>query len=335
MARKLMDFSSQGVARLELPNRPISPWLRLAHFWEAPAARRLDRAPKREILDFEMVLQLSGSSWIGFDTVPLPGRSESHADATGEIIGCLDVPAGSLSFIPPRFPHAWATESGTHIAVHFDLHARPGLRAFRNIRVLEGSMAYHPTDAMPRFALAVGKEEELVLPLVTKTRRPRIWRERLENLVRLWQQGAPRTADAQFQAVEILCWAMNTMAEDAAVAGLVQPQGAGDPRILELLGELETRSGGRPSVTELARRAGMGQTAFRAAFRRTTGKGPREYLEGRRVEYAARALLETHRTIVEIARLMGYDDPYHFSRVFKRVVGESPRAYRRRMRGRG
>ena len=72
--------------------------------------------------------------------------------------------------------------------------------------------------------------------------------------------------------------------------------------------------------------------AAREAFRRATGSNPRVALEERRIEQAALALLETDRRVWEIARAAGYDDPYHFSRVFKRVVGFSPRAYRQRAR---
>ena len=72
----------------------------------------------------------------------------------------------------------------------------------------------------------------------------------------------------------------------------------------------------------------MGETAFRAAFRRVTGRSPRAYIEARRIEHAARALIDTDRSVTQIAAAEGYDDPYHFSRVFKRVTSQSPRAYR-------
>ncbi|HYF51094.1 MAG TPA: helix-turn-helix transcriptional regulator, partial [Planctomycetota bacterium] len=143
-----------------------------------------------------------------------------------------------------------------------------------------------------------------------------------------WMRRAHLTLSAQLLFHETIGWALRTLSEDAAYAGLRVPDDA-DPRILNLLRELENGPPERPSVDELARRAHMGLTAFRDAFQKATGRPPRQYLEERRIERAARALVETNRKLYEIAEAEGYDDPYHFSRIFRRVMGVSPRQYRR------
>ena len=51
-----------------------------------------------------------------------------------------------------------------------------------------------------------------------------------------------------------------------------------------------------------------------------------------RFEAAARLLRETDATALEIALEVGYEDPSHFSRAFKRTAGISPREYRRQQR---
>ncbi len=51
-----------------------------------------------------------------------------------------------------------------------------------------------------------------------------------------------------------------------------------------------------------------------------------------RFEAAARLLRETDATALEIALEVGYEDPSHFSRAFKRTAGISPREYRRQHR---
>jgi len=51
-----------------------------------------------------------------------------------------------------------------------------------------------------------------------------------------------------------------------------------------------------------------------------------------RFEAALRLLRETDATALEIALEVGYEDPSHFSRAFKRTAGISPREYRRQQR---
>lgn len=50
------------------------------------------------------------------------------------------------------------------------------------------------------------------------------------------------------------------------------------------------------------------------------------------MERAALALVDTNLPVTEISREMGYPDPYHVSRVFRRVMGQSPRLHRQTQR---
>jgi AraC-like DNA-binding protein len=322
-----MDFSSQGRAAprpVSLPNRPLSPWLRLAHVTSVRPEDARHLAYLRTIDDFELVFQIDGASWIW-----------SALDG-----GSVDLCAGEIAFIPPRFMHGWGHEPGRHIAVHFDLHAKPSLTTASHLRYTDMAVARKPLAYVPRFALggAFGEADApaLVLPLVTKLREPRLWHDRLEPLVELWSRRAIRSLSASLHACERVGWALRTIAADHAHATRDEWSDI-DVKILELVRALDQLGGGglgeRPAVHELARRAGMGTTAFRAAFERTMGRAPHRYLEERRMERAARALVDTDHKIIKIAAAEGYDDPYHFSRVFRRVMGVSPRGYRARTRG--
>lgn len=328
MARNMMDISPGYVPfpmRDPLPvplgGRPLSPWLRLAHVSSYPHAQATHTARLRTLLDFELVFQFEGAAWIWLERAG----------------GSMDVRQGEIAFIPPGFVHGWASEPGAHIAVHFDLHAQPRLVAQDNIRYTEQTVSRKPAAAIPQFILQTGGASSdgggLLLPLVTRLRRPAQWRERLEPLVRLWQRRAHGTAAAQLLFAETIGWALRTIREDAAQGESGAESGDGaDARVLEILRELDAAGAWRPSVSELAERARMGLTAFRAAFEKATGRGPRAYMEERRVERAARTLVETDRSVYEIAEDEGYEDPYHFSRIFKRVTGLSPRHYRRKTR---
>lgn len=58
---------------------------------------------------------------------------------------------------------------------------------------------------------------------------------------------------------------------------------------------------------------------------------PMRWLAGQRMTHAARLLRTTSLQVQEVGRLVGYEDPFHFSRRFKKVLGTSPRTYRREL----
>ncbi len=64
-----------------------------------------------------------------------------------------------------------------------------------------------------------------------------------------------------------------------------------------------------------------------SSFKRQTGKNFSDYVSEIKIE-KAKELIETRKYMIyEIADMLGYDTPFYFSRVFKKVVGVSPREY--------
>ena len=65
--------------------------------------------------------------------------------------------------------------------------------------------------------------------------------------------------------------------------------------------------------------------------RRLAGEGMsyRDLLDAVRYEAATDLMQDTDITITEIASLLGYSDPSHFARAFRRMAGVSPREYMR------
>jgi AraC-like DNA-binding protein len=62
-------------------------------------------------------------------------------------------------------------------------------------------------------------------------------------------------------------------------------------------------------------------------FRRFDGGSPYQCLLRLKMDHAAALLLRSDRTVAVIAEEMGFADAFHFSRVFKRVFGVSPRRF--------
>jgi AraC family transcriptional regulator, transcriptional activator of pobA len=73
--------------------------------------------------------------------------------------------------------------------------------------------------------------------------------------------------------------------------------------------------------------------ALSGALTRATGSSTKELVIDRVMVEAARLLRFSDLTAGQIAHLVGFSDPLYFSRAFKRHHGESPTAYRARVRG--
>jgi AraC family transcriptional regulator, arabinose operon regulatory protein len=58
------------------------------------------------------------------------------------------------------------------------------------------------------------------------------------------------------------------------------------------------------------------------------GTSPMQYLRTVRVEAAKRLLVTIETPVGEVAAQVGFEDPLYFSRVFRKVTGKSPTAYR-------
>ena len=60
-------------------------------------------------------------------------------------------------------------------------------------------------------------------------------------------------------------------------------------------------------------------------FKRVFGMGVSEYLNTLRISYAVSLIDQRHLFVQEIAFRCGYKDPFYFSRVFKKIIGISPK----------
>jgi AraC-like DNA-binding protein len=72
---------------------------------------------------------------------------------------------------------------------------------------------------------------------------------------------------------------------------------------------------------------------FASLFRHQTGMAPIEYFIHLRIRGACRLLDTTTLTVREIGYRVGYEDPYYFSRMFRKLMGLSPRQYRELRKG--
>lgn len=82
------------------------------------------------------------------------------------------------------------------------------------------------------------------------------------------------------------------------------------------------------TLEELARVAGLSVSHYCAVFKQKTMQTPLQLHTSMKVQRACQLLQNRQQTIKAIAYNLGFFDQYHFSKVFKQIMGVSPKAFR-------
>lgn len=101
-----------------------------------------------------------------------------------------------------------------------------------------------------------------------------------------------------------------------------------DPRITWAVEHLQRRLHEPIEIAALGARVNLSPSRFRHLFTVQTGVGPARYLQQLRLRRARLLIERTFLSVKEVMALVGYSDPSHFSRDFRRVHGVSPSALR-------
>jgi AraC family transcriptional regulator len=96
-------------------------------------------------------------------------------------------------------------------------------------------------------------------------------------------------------------------------------------RVLDYVG---ANLGADLSLAELAAVAGMSPHYFAELFRQSTGCTPHHYVLSQRVERAKQCLRNPGISIIDAGLDAGFQNPSHFARTFRRLVGTSPSKYK-------
>jgi len=99
--------------------------------------------------------------------------------------------------------------------------------------------------------------------------------------------------------------------------------------VSELVAFLKRNFRGHLSVNDLASKFELHPSYLGRVFKREMQLSVMEYVRKLRVEHASNLLSSTDMALSEISDVCAFADQAHFTRVFKSVVGTTPRAYRR------
>lgn len=92
---------------------------------------------------------------------------------------------------------------------------------------------------------------------------------------------------------------------------------------------IEQNCGRTIRLDELAQLTGLSQSYFCSAFRASTGMPPQQWQMKARVERAMDLLSQSSTSLANVAASVGFADQAHLTRVFRRIVGTTPGAWRK------
>ena len=210
---------------------------------------------------------------------------------------------GTVMVHPPALPYAeYAETPGTHEWIVFECDVRPGLALFQ----------LYP--AAPTVALA----------------EPTAFSALFDLLLHAWEGHPSALRDARVSALTLQILAV--ILEDWQGAGspprppaLMTAQDRFSGLIVYLSQHLD-RKLGRDDIAAFAH---LQPNHLDRVFRRAYGVSPMQMLRDLRLQRARHLLESSDQTVAAVAALCGFEEAGYFTRVFRRIVGQTPGEYRR------
>ena len=134
------------------------------------------------------------------------------------------------------------------------------------------------------------------------------------------------------QLIELL--ATRVLSAHTGTPITIQPAVGGlSPKVLlRAIERLRSDSDADVSLTALASDAGLSRFHFCRAFKESTGLSPHAWLRQYRLEQAMNMLRDTDTSVVSVAAALGYSSQTAFAAAFRKLTGETPSDWRRRVR---
>jgi transcriptional regulator GlxA family with amidase domain len=170
-----------------------------------------------------------------------------------------------------------------------------------------------------RVLMIAGQREELISSGASMT-----WHDLVLYLIARYMGS---TAAQEVARLFALQWHQDGLAPYIVFEGR---KDHGDSTILSAQQWLATHFSVASPVEKMIKRSGLADSTFKRRFTQATGLAPIHYVQRLRIEDAKRRLERTEVSVDEISWQVGYEEPAFFRRLFKRLTGVTPGAYRRR-----
>jgi len=168
-----------------------------------------------------------------------------------------------------------------------------------------------------------------LLPLRGQTQAQKQLLQHLRQLSRLQEQE-----NMEFQTRNLLSQIWLLLLEELQNT---RPQGASlknQDRILTMMAFIQENYGEKLTLQDIANAGAVSSRECLRCFRAAIGLSPVEYLLDYRVQAAAKLLENTELSVSEIAMQTGWGSNAYFAKMFHRLRGKTPSAYRKALRAR-
>ena len=146
----------------------------------------------------------------------------------------------------------------------------------------------------------------------------------------LIREGQERMANVEGACLNLVQRLQLKLQQAQIVRGTAHDQSR--QRFLMCKAAIDADPTGFASLDRLVQETGVNRPLLYSLFRRFQGVSPYQYIMRQKMHRAAHDLLETNALVQDIAAQVGFSDPLHFSRVFRKVHGISPAKLRRTVR---
>lgn len=250
----------------------------------------------------------------------------------------LQLTTGDIVFVRQGLAHSIKDHARSRAASAEEVYAQRGGRCGGNIQY--GGGGAPTTIIVAGFSFASTKLDPLIafLPPLLHVRGDGVEAARwLESTLQFlasemhaqtpgYELIASRLADVLF------VHALRSHVHDRPCESASWLRAIGDPQLGAAFQRMHEQPAEPWTVETLAKAASMSRSGFAARFTEELGVAPLTYLTRWRMHRAAELLAAEPATIAQIASAVGYETEGAFTKVFKRHLGETPGAYRRRVR---
>jgi AraC family transcriptional regulator len=147
----------------------------------------------------------------------------------------------------------------------------------------------------------------------------------LRDLIDSEQESSPKS-----RFLEALRFALQVHEESESLSGEEARVSMAPFRLRRAKEYLEANLCSDLRLQELARAAGLSPFYFCRQFKRSTGLSPIRYALERRIEKAKQLIAGSDRPLVDISLELGFSSQSHFTAIFRKHTGTTPRRYRER-----